>query len=564
MQNGITSSDPIFALDINILIKNITKQSMNISAFSNFDRLRLRRQSSGISGLLKGMSSFGQVYDKKVLAKKTAESDDPRLEGSEYQLLSNYVNSIDVRYSKYNKYAYNQMTEIRKRNFLIEMSLEPEIEDILDTLCNEVIVKAPDKKYVVKPIFDSIDIVDLKKEVEEQINDEIATWFPKLYRMIGFPGRGAKTAFKNWLIWGKIAWEIVYDSLEHPTKIIGIIPIDAITLTEVYDNGQKYYVQEPKFGINCQQRVLHDSQVIYIQWDEDYGRISYVERLIRYFNIYRIMERTKILWFITHSQARTHFTIPTAGKGRAKAAQTLASAMNRYSDEITFDDSTGQLFVNGQATWTCAKEFWTAETDSGQPHIEDVSADGIDLSETGSVSFYENRLYKISKIPIDRFDPSSSEAWNLDPTSQRRAEIKFSTFVNDLRDRFGISLQKPLHIHLCLKMPALLEDDEILSSVILQYEHVNVFEEMANMDIMDRKVEFIQKMQDSLVVTDAAGREHKYFPRKYLVKEYLGLSDEELKTIEKMKKEEDAYLNKLAKEEQDEYGDEEPLDGSSY
>ena len=538
---------------------------MNVNSFSNFDRIKLKQKSATIGQVLKNLSSFGQNFDVKVLKKKQAESDDPRLEGSEYQLLSGYINSIDMRYSKYNKYAYSQMSEIRKRNLLIQLSLEPEIEDILDTLCNELVTKIPGKKFVAKPIFDSMDIIDLKKEVEDQINETLTIWYPKLYRMLQLNNNGAKQTMRNWLVWGKIAYEIVYDSLEKPTQIIGIIPIDAITLTEVYENGQRYYIQEPKFGIDVKQRVLHDSQVIFLQWDEDYGRISYIERLFRYFNIYRIMERSKILWFITHSQARTHFTIPTAGKSRAKAAQTLASAMQRYSDEISFDDSSGQLFVNGEPTWTASKEFWTVSTDSGNPEINDVSADGIDLSETGSVSFYENRLYKISKIPIDRFDPSSSESWNLDPTSQRRQEIKFSTFINDIRDKFSIIFVKPLQIHLCLKIPALMEDDEILSSIVIDWERNNVFDEMAEMELMEKRVDFIDKLQEALRVTDASGTEHNFFPRNYLVKQYLGLSDEEIKTIEKMKKIEDKKLNDTAKELKDEFGDElGAMDGNSY
>lgn len=537
---------------------------MNVNAYSNFDRLRLKQTNNSISKTLKNITTFGQVYDKSVLRHKVAEADDPRLEGNEYQLLNGYVNSIDVRYSKFNKLAYNQFNEIRKRNFLIELSLQPEIEDILDTLANECIVKVPQKKYVFEPRFESMDIVDLKKNIEEQINNEITTWFPKLYRMLNLQNNGAKKLIKNWLIWGKVAFEIIYDDLENPTKIIGIIPIDAITLQEVYENGQRYYVQEPKFGLNCKQRVLHDSQIIYLQWDEEYQRISYVERLIRYFNIFRIMERSKILWFLTHSQARTHFIIPTAGKGRAKAAQTIASAMNRYSDDIEFNDDSGQLFVNGTPTWTASKEFWTAETDSGSPKIEDISADGHDLSETGSVSFYEQRLYKISKIPIDRFDPSSSDSWNLDPTSQRRQEIKFSTFCNDIRDKFSIIVIKPLQIHLCLKIPALAKDDEILTSITLEYAHNNVFEEMAEMELMEKRIDFVTKLQEALLVTDASGREHKFFPRNYLVQKYLNLSDEEIKTINKMKIKEDKELDAAAKEQIVEFGEEQELKDTQY
>lgn len=238
--------------------------------------------------------------------------------------------------------------------------------------------------------------------------------------------------------------------------------------------------------------------------------------------------------------------------------------MNRYSDEIEFDDVNGQLYVNGQATWTAAKEFWMAETDSGKPEIDDVSPGGIDLSETGSISFYENRLYKISKIPIDRFDPSSSESWNLDPTSQRRQEIKFSNFVNDIRDKWSTVMIKPLQIHLCLKIPALVNDTEILDSIVLEYEHNNVFDEMADLELMSRRVEFIEKLQQALIATDPAGREHKFFPRNYLVKQYLKISDEEIETIKKMKLAEDKELFDRGKQEQKEFGDEGDEGMTSY
>lgn len=529
---------------------------MNLQNNSNLDRLKLKRIDGSLGKTLKAVSSFGQVYNKEAIKKKVAEADDPRLESNEYQLLNGYVNSIDVRYSKFNRLAYNQFDEIRKRNFLIELSLQPEIEDILDTLSQECIVKIPSSKYVFEPIFNSMDIDDLSDKADEEIKDHINTYFPILYKMLDLHDGGAKKLLRNWLIWGKIAFEIIYDNLDNPKKIIGIVPIDAITLEEKYHDGQMWYIQQPKFGINVRERILHESQVVFIQWDEDYGRISYVERLLRYFNVYRIMERSKILWFMTHSQDKTLFTVPGAGKGRAKGAQTLAAAMHRYSDNIEFNDYTGQLFVNGQPQWQSSKEYWMLETDSGKPSIDNVEGRGHDLSETQSISFFEQRLYKISKIPINRFDPSSGDSWTADPTSQKREEIKFSTFVNDIRDKFGIVILKPLKISLCLDNPDLINDNEILDSIVLEYQHNNVFDELAEMEILEKKIEFIEKLQNALVVMGPSGRERKFFPQEYLVNKYLGLTEQEIKEIKKMKIKEERELEKLDKEIIDEFGEE--------
>lgn len=528
---------------------------MNLNSGTNLDRLKLKRTDAGLGKTLKSISNFGQVYNKEAIKQKVGESDDPRLESNEYQLLNGYVNSIDVRYSKFNRLAYNQFDEIRKRNFLIELSLQPEIEDILDTLSQECIVKTANSKYVFSPIFKSMDIADLKDSVDDAITEHINTYFPVLYKMLDFHNGGAKKLFRNWLIWGKISFEIVYDSLEKPTKIIGIIPIDAITLEEKFSDGHVWWIQQPKFGINVRERILHDSQIIMINWDEDYGRISYVERLLRYFNIYRIMERSKILWFITHSQSKTLFTIPTAGRSRAKAAQTLASAMHRYSDNIEFNDSTGQLFVNGEPQWQSSKEYWLADGDAGKPNIEAIDDTGHNLSETQSVSYWKQRLYEISKIPINRFDPSQSDSWTADPTSQKREEIKFSTFVNDNRDKFSEVVLKPLKISLCLDFPDLLNDNEILDSVILEYQHNNVFNELAEMEILEKKVDFIDKLQNALTVQGPAGREHNFFPQEYLVTKYLGLTEEEIKEIKKIKKKEDMEIEAMEKHNVEEFGE---------
>ena len=42
---------------------------------------------------------------------------------------------------------------------------------------------------------------------------------------------------------GNLAWEIVWDSLENPKRIIGMVPIDAATLTRKFENNKWYWIQ---------------------------------------------------------------------------------------------------------------------------------------------------------------------------------------------------------------------------------------------------------------------------------------------------------------------------------
>ena len=58
------------------------------------------------------------------------------------------------------------------------------------------------------------------------------------------------------------------------------------------------------------------------------------------------------------------------------------------------------------------------------------------------------------------------------------------------------------------------------------------------MELMQKRVEFIQTMKDSMVDMDANGCEVKFFSSKFLVKKYLKMSDADLKENDRMKQEE--------------------------
>lgn len=532
---------------------------------SNYDRLRLQKKYTVAKKLL-NTSRLGMYIDKTALKKKIAEPDDPRLElnkENEYGLLMSYVANLDIRYKQYDKETYNVFDELRKRNYLIQFSKNPEIEDIVDTLRDEVVIADPNSPFAVSAIFNDMDVsADISKETIEYINEFIARVYPRIYRMLNFKDEGLATKIKEFIVEGKKAWEIVYDNIDKPTTIIAIIPMDPLTLTPTWDeNGQLWWIQEPKFGIKSEKRLLHDSQVIYIEWDDEYGQMPYLERLIRPFNIFRTLERAKIFWYVTRSQQRTQFTIPGAGKSRIKAAQTLAAAMERYSDDMEFIDSTGELYQNGAPQIMANREFWLLETDSGTPKIDNVDSGGIDLNETSSLSWWERRLYKLSKIPIDRFDPASAEAWNLDATSQKRQEIKFANFTTSIRTKIAPVFLKPLKNQLCLEKPELLLDEQILDNIVLEWVKNNVFDELSQFEIDAKRIEHIEKMQTALSVEDPNGRTQYFFPREYLVKKYLKLTPQEIEEIKRLKAKEDEEVRKQAKEDLEDFGESKELEG---
>ncbi len=499
-----------------------------------------------ITKLFSNLSRLGMDYDDEIIENMRAVPADPNLMTDQEKLMDkSLLASINSNWkvkSDRDKNFFEKDYGV-KREALRQLALQPELEDILDTMTNESIVYDSNYSYFAEPYIDTKDYEGFSKDSKEKINKLLSSNYQRLYKLLNWRVN-AWDDFKRWLIEGILAWEIVYDSLENPTKIIGLIPIDATTLTKKVENNKIYYLQFA--GVNGRERKLLDSQVVYIQYQETnaIARISYLERLIRPFNIYRIIEQAQLIWTITNASYKMKFTIPVKNMSRAHAMQTLSSAMNRYKEDIKFVGDTGELTVNGQVNLPFNKEYWMPETESGSPQIETLGGEGPELNDSDYLKFFKNQLYKISKIPLSRFDQESGETWfGADASSVARTEIDFGRFVTRLRNTFSQIILKPLIIQLCIDMPELQEERPFLNSIQLKYNSYNIFEELLEMDLMQKRVEFIQMMKDSMVDMDPNGCEVKFFSSEFLVKKYLKMSDADLAENAKMKEKEMEELN---------------------
>ena len=518
----------------------VKKQFTNLTG-STISTVNQKKHKSIIGKFFSNFSRYGMSYEKDVLDNMRALPADPKLLAKPDQfMVQDLFNQLSSKWqvkSNAEKNFFEKDLPL-KRESLRKLALQPELEDILDTMTNECIVYDSDNAYFAEPFIDDKVLKDFKIGVQKKIKDSIESNYYRMYKMLNWK-YNAWDDFKRFLIEGSMAWEIVYDNLEKPKRIIGLIPIDAATLTKTYANGKVYWMQFK--GIQGRERKLLDAQVVYIQYQENVtARQSYLERLIRPFNIYRIIEQAQIIWTMTNAQYRLKFTIPTNGMNKANSMQTLRSAMQRYKENIKFDSDSGELSVNGDTALPFQHEYWFPETDSGTPSVETIGGDGPDLNDSDQIKFYRNELYKISKIPLSRFDyeNGSSSFFGTDVTSMARDEINFGRYVNRLRNIFSRIILKPLQLQLALDIPELQEAKEILDAIQLRYQSYNLFEEMFEQEVMQKRVEFVQTMKDSLCDMDPEGNEVKFFSSEFLVRKYLKMSDADLKLNKKLSEKE--------------------------
>lgn len=520
------------------------KQTTNFKP--NYSQNKDAKKKRTIAKFFSNMSRLGMDYDDKVIDNMRAIPADKNFIPKQDQLLNQdlftQMNSAWKVKSNADK-GFFEKDYPTKREALRKLALQPELEDILDTMSNEAIVYDTDLTYFAEPFIEVQELHDIKKEFRKDIEEKMGNYYRTFYKFLNWK-YNAWDQFKRWLVEGILAWEIVYDNLEKPTEIIGLIPIDPATLTKKYENNKWYWIQYK--GIQGKERNLLDAQVVYVPYQEtdSVNRVSYLERLIRPFNIYRIVEQAQLIWTITNASYKMKFTIPVKGMNKTMGMQTLSSAMNRYKEDIKFIADTGEISINGQSTMPFNKEYWFPENDSGSPSIETLGGDGPELNDNDQLKYYKNNLYKISKIPLTRFDQESGETWfGSDPTSVARTEIDFARFVNRLRNQFAQIILKPLKLQLALSIPELQDNKQFLEAISLQYKSYNLFEEMMEMELMQKRVEFIQTMKESMIDMDVEGNEIKYFSSQFLVKKYLKFSTEDIKLNDKLKQEEIEELN---------------------
>ena len=499
-----------------------------------------------IAKFFSNMARMGMSYDEDVVKNMRAIPADknfiPKDQQAINQDLFTQLSSSWKTKSNADKNFFEKDFS-QKRDILRKLAVQPELEDILDTMTNEAIVYDSDLTYFAVPFIEPAELGTIKKDYRKKIESLMNEHFRRFYKMLNWKYK-AWDDFKRWLVEGVLAYEIVYDRLDKPTRIIGIVPLDPATLTKKYNNNKWYWIQYK--GMQGKERTLLDSQVIYVAYQETecISRNSYLERLIRPFNIYRIIEQAQLIWTITNSSYKMKFTIPVNGMNKTMGMQTLSSAMNRYKEDIKFIGDTGELTINGQVNMPFNKEYWFPENEHGTPSIETLGGDGPELNDNDQLKYFKNQLYKISKIPLSRFDQESGETWfGADASSTARTEIDFARFVNRLRNQFSQIMIKPLQLQLALSLPELQDNRQFLEAISLQYQSYNLFEEMMEIDLMQKRVEFIQTMKESMMDMDQDGNEIKFFSSEFLVKKYLKMSDSDLKLNDKLKQEEIEELN---------------------
>ncbi len=408
-----------------------------------------------------------------------------------------------------------------RRDFLRKFSQNGEIQWILDTITDESIIQDERQFFCYQ--------TPISEEVSEEVKEAYEDNFKKLYAYWHFSDDiTAWQLFYQLLVDGFLSFEIIYN--ETGEKIIGFKELDPTSIRPsvekqmdgTFKNVWYQYEEDPKM-----RRVLYDAQIIYISYAKGnaISRVSYVERLVRSFNLLRIMEHTRIIWNVMNSSFRLKMIVPTGSKSPQKARESLGELMSIYKEDVRLDYDSGELFVNGRPNIQFYKNYMFQSKNGEQTDITVMGGEGPDLSNMEALNYFYDKLKIDSKIPMGRFNRAEGGGQYSMGSDIDREEIRFSKFINRLRSIFQEIITKPLYLQMVLDFPELQDDELFKSQIGVRFNKDNVFERTKEMELLTKSAEFIGALKE--IKTMRNGKEENYFHPKFLIEHWLFLSQGE-------------------------------------
>jgi hypothetical protein len=212
--------------------------------------------------------------------------------------------------------------------------------------------------------------------------------------------------------------------------------------------------------------------------------------------------------------------------------------MSNYKEDITINDTSGELTVNGRPKIQFYKNYLFPEQNGQSPQIESLNPSGPDFNVMDNVLYFYNKLKMDSKIPYARFASRAAGPVNYQTGIDQleRDEIRFEKFLRRLRSIFQEILVKPLYIQMCLDFPELSRDRSFKTNLGLDFHRESEFEEMVQLTNFSKRSEFIKGLGELKV---KMGEEEKsYFDNDFLIQRFLGLTPDQLAANESYKKKE--------------------------
>ena len=430
-----------------------------------------------------------------------------------------------------------------------EMSMQPEIESAIDDIVGEAICQDDDGRIL------NIVLDDLKQP--EKIKDAIKNEFVTVMRLLNYKNM-AQDIFRRYYVDGRLYYHMILDKTKpmegikelryiDPRKLRKIREMkkqkDERTGVEVMKVVNEYYIFNDKVTTASSSnfgpvgvRITTDSIVSVVSGLMDSRRavvLSYLHKAIKPLNQLRMIEDATVIYRISRAPERRIFYIDVGNLPKLKAEQYLRDIMVKYKNKLVYDSQTGEV-RDDRKHLSMLEDFWLPRREGGKGTEITTLPGGQNLGELEDVKYFEKKLYKSLNVPISRLEPN--QGFSLGRTTEvTRDEIKFSKFVDRLRNKFSDLFDQTMRVQCVLKGICTAEEwDTFREHIHYDFIKDNNFTELKDAELMKERLSLLSS------VDPYTGR---YFSQSWIQRNVLRLTDDEIKEMQaEMDEEKEAGL----------------------
>ena len=419
-----------------------------------------------------------------------------------------------------------------------EMAMQPEIESAIDDIVNEAIVQDDDGK-ITKIVLD-----DLKQP--EKIKKAIREEFDTVLRLLNYK-RMAQDIFRRYYIDGRMFYHIIIDKTSpqegikelryiDPRKLRKIREIkkmkDERTGADVMDVVNEYYLFNDKVVSGTSSnygpvgvRITTDSVVSVVSGLMDSRRavvLSYLHKAIKPLNQLRMIEDATVIYRISRAPERRIFYIDVGNLPKLKAEQYLRDIMVKYKNKLVYDANTGEI-RDDRKFLSMMEDFWLPRREGGKGTEITTLPGGQNLGELEDVKYFQKKLYGSLSVPISRLEPN--QGFSLGRTAEiTRDELKFSKFVDRIRNKFSDVFNQVLRVQCVLKGICTAEEwDDFKEYIYYDFIRDNNFSELKEAELITNRLQLLGS------VDPYTGR---YFSQAWIQRNVLRLTDDDIKQMQ--------------------------------
>jgi hypothetical protein len=428
-----------------------------------------------------------------------------------------------------------------------EMSNHPELDQAIDDIVNEAITHDVSGR--------TVDIILDKLKQPDSVKKKISEEFENVLKMLNFSNL-ADDLFKRWYIDGRIYYQVVVDENKpkegirelryvDPRKIRKVREIqkerDPKTGAQIIKSIAEYYVYNDR-GTTTQTYTAQVNQGVRIAPDsiinvnsglmdaKNTFVISYLHKAIKPLNQLRMIEDAVVIYRISRAPERRVFYIDVGNLPKGKAEQYLRDIMIKYRNKVVYDSSTGEI-RDDRKHMSMLEDFWLPRREGGKGTEITTLPAGQNLGELEDVKYFQKKLLQSLNVPLSRLEPQQGGMIGLGRTTEvTREEVKFNKFIVRLRNKFSQIFDNALGIQLALKGVCTKEEwQDFKEDIYYAYKKDNNFTELRDAELLRERVNLLSTVDPFL------GR---YYSNKWVKKNILQMSDEQIEEMEKEMEEE--------------------------